>query len=46
MPLPFGEGAAKFYKKKMKAIKKAMEEGNEAEANRHADELMEHFNIK
>ena len=36
----------KFYKQKMKAIKAALQEGNEQEANRHAQELMNHFNIR
>lgn len=37
---------ATFYKKKMKAIKSAMERGNEAEANRHAYELQRYFGIE
>lgn len=34
-----GEKDRKFVQKKMKAIKEAKKRGNEAAANRHADEL-------
>lgn len=39
------ERQRRFYRAKMKAIRDALERGNEAEANRHAAELRAYFGL-
>lgn len=40
------EYEARFYKNKMKAIRDALDKGDKVRANKHANELMEFFNIR
>lgn len=40
------EHQRQFYKQKMKAIKEAIQAGDEAKANRHANEILEFFDMK
>lgn len=40
------ERERRFYKEKMKKIRRAIKAGNEAEANRHANELKAFFGIR
>lgn len=39
------EAERRFYKKKMKEIKQALKEGDEAKADRAAFEIRDYFNI-
>ena len=45
MPTSMTEEERKVYKKKMKAIKAALEAGDEAEADRIANELMDYLGV-